>query len=200
MTRIVQSALILSMLLVILISNVLVQYPVRIWGLENILTWAAFTYPIAFLITDITNKIYDPKRAKIVVYWGFFFAVILSIYFSSPRIAFASGTAFIVSQLIDINIFTHLKKLRWWKAPLISSSIGSLIDTLLFFSLAFSLSFSFLGMSDGFFTEKIGLFNSDTIFISRWIFLGLGDLCIKLLVTIILLVPYRALYLRLLNH
>ena len=200
MTRIVQSALILSMLLVILISNVLVQYPVRIWGLENILTWAAFTYPIAFLITDITNKIYDPKRAKIVVYWGFFFAVILSIYFSSPRIAFASGTAFIVSQLIDINIFTHLKKLRWWKAPLISSSIGSLIDTLLFFSLAFSLSFSFLGMSDGFFTEKIGLFNSDTIFISRWIFLGLGDLCIKLLVTIILLVPYRVLYLRLLNH
>ena len=200
MPRISQFILVVSMLTVILISNILVQYPVRIWGLENLLTWAAFTYPIAFLITDITNKIYDPKRAKMVVYWGFFFAVVLSIYYSSPRIAFASGAAFIISQLLDIKIFTYLKRFHWWKAPLISSSIGSLIDTVLFFSLAFSVSFSFLGTADTFSIEKIGILNSDIFLISRWMLWGLGDFCVKLLVTIILLIPFRVLYLRLINH
>ena len=87
--------MVVCMLLVILVSNILVQYPIHIWGLEDILTWAALTYPLAFFITDITNKIYGVHKARRIVYWGFFFAVILSIYFSTPRIAVASGTAFI---------------------------------------------------------------------------------------------------------
>ena len=136
--------MVVCMLLVILVSNILVQYPIHIWGLEDILTWAALTYPLAFFITDITNKIYGVHKARRIVYWGFFFAVILSIYFSTPRIAVASGTAFIISQLLDIYIFSRLNKYDWWKAPLISSTIGSSIDTILFFSLAFSINFSSL--------------------------------------------------------
>ena len=130
--------LVCFMLAVILVSNILVQYPIFIFGLEDILTWAAFTYPIAFFITDITNKIFGVQKARKIVYWGFFFAVILSIYLATPRIAIASGTAFIISQLLDIYIFSRLNKYDWWKAPLISSTIGSSIDTILFFSLAFS--------------------------------------------------------------
>ena len=121
------------MVTVILVSNVLVQYPVMLWGLENLLTWAAFTYPVAFFITDITNRIYGEVAARRIVYWGFLTAVILSFYFATPRIAIASGSAFLVSQLIDIQIFTKLSKFKWWQAPLASSTMGSIIDTILFF-------------------------------------------------------------------
>ena len=116
--------LISCMISVILVSNILVQYPVMIWGLENLLTWAAFTYPVAFFITDITNRIYGVITARKIVFWGFFTAVILSFYFATPRIAIASGSAFLISQLMDIQIFTKLSKYQWWKAPLASSTLA----------------------------------------------------------------------------
>ena len=187
--------MVVCMLLVILVSNILVQYPIHIWGLEDILTWAALTYPLAFFITDITNKIYGVHKARRIVYWGFFFAVILSIYFSTPRIAVASGTAFIISQLLDIYIFSRLNKYDWWKAPLISSTIGSSIDTILFFSLAFSINFSLLGNADSFAIEKVNLL-TDVINISRWVLWAFGDFCVKLIVAFILLAPFRIFYLK----
>ncbi len=187
--------LVCFMLAVILVSNILVQYPIFIFGLEDILTWAAFTYPIAFFITDITNKIFGVQKARKIVYWGFFFAVILSIYLATPRIAIASGTAFIISQLLDIYIFSRLNKYDWWKAPLISSTIGSSIDTILFFSLAFSINFSLFGNIDNFAIEKVGIV-SDTMYVSRWVLWAFGDFCVKLIVALILLAPFRMFYLK----
>ncbi len=184
--------LISCMISIILVSNILVQYPVMIWGLENLLTWAAFTYPVAFFITDITNRIYGVITARKIVFWGFFTAVILSFYFATPRIAIASGSAFLISQLMDIQIFTKLSKYQWWKAPLASSTLGSIIDTLLFFTIAFSLTFSFMGYEDSFATESIIL--SGSLEVPRWLMWAFGDFAVKLLVAFILLLPFRLIY------
>ena len=185
--------LILCMVTVILVSNVLVQHPVMFWGLEDLLTWAAFTYPVAFFITDITNRIYGEVAARRIVYWGFLTAVILSFYFATPRIAIASGSAFLVSQLIDIQIFTKLSKFKWWQAPLASSTMGSIIDTILFFTIAFSVTFSMMGYEDSFATENIvilfGLVESP-----RWLMWAFGDFAVKLFVAMILLIPFRVIY------
>ena len=184
--------LISCMISVILVSNILVQYPVMIWGLENLLTWAAFTYPVAFFITDITNRIYGVMTARKIVFWGFFTAVILSFYFATPRIAIASGSAFLISQLIDIQIFTKLRKYQWWTAPLASSTLGSIIDTLLFFTIAFSLTFSFMGYEDSFAMENIIL--SGSLEVPRWLMWAFGDFAVKLLVAFLLLLPFRLIY------
>ena len=185
--------LILCMVTVILVSNVLVQHPVMFWGLEDLLTWAAFTYPVAFFITDITNRIYGEVAARRIVYWGFLTAVILSFYFATPRIAIASGSALLVSQLIDIQIFTKLSKFKWWQAPLASSTMGSIIDTILFFTIAFSVTFSMMGYEDSFATENIvilfGLVESP-----RWLMWAFGDFAVKLFVAMILLIPFRVIY------
>ena len=132
------------MSLVILISNYLVQFPVNYLGLKNLLTYGAFTYPIAFLITDLSNRRYGKEAAKKIVYIGFILGVFLTFYFStnysdliSIRIAIGSGAAFLVAQLIDVNIFDKLRKKIWFTAPLVSSLVGSTIDTFLFFSIAF---------------------------------------------------------------
>ncbi|MAU57954.1 MAG: hypothetical protein CBB88_07655 [Rhizobiales bacterium TMED28] len=185
--------LISCMISIILVSNILVQYPVMIWGLENLLTWAAFTYPVAFFITDITNRIYGVITARKIVFWGFFTAVILSFYFATPRIAIASGSAFLISQLMDIQIFTKLSNYQWWKAPLASSSLGSIIDTLLFFTIAFSLTFSFMGYEDSFATESI-IILSGSLEVPRWLMWAFGDFAVKLLVAFILLLPFRLIY------
>ncbi len=187
--------LILCMVTVILVSNILVQYPVMFWGLEDLLTWAAFTYPIAFFVTDITNRTYGVMTARKIVFWGFLTAVILSIYFATPRIAIASGSAFLISQLIDIQIFTKLIKYKWWQAPLVSSTLGSIIDTLLFFTIAFSVTFSMMGYEDSFATENIMIL-SGIAEAPRWLMWAFGDFAVKLFVALILLIPFRVIYFR----
>ena len=182
-----------AMVVVVLISNILVQYPVQLFGLQDLLTWAAFTYPIAFFVTDLTNRYCGPQTAKKVVYVGFTIAVVLSILFATPRIAIASGSAFLASQILDIYIFRRYIKHTWWKAPIISSALGSLLDTTIFFSIAFSLNFSFLGYSDSFATDKVPAFLIQ-MEAPRWVMWAIGDLIIKLLVAIVLLIPFRIFY------
>ena len=162
--------------LIVTLSNYLVQFPVKYFNLENLLTYGAFTYPISFLITDLSNRKYGKKTAQKVVYFGFFCGVFATFYFSmsnidliSIRIAFASGIAFLTAQLIDINIFDKLRKKKWFIAPLTSSLVGSSIDTLLFFSIAF---------------YGTGI---------NWVTLSFGDLAVKILVALIMLIPFRIL-------
>ena len=161
---------------VVALSNYLVQFPINYSGLQNLLTYGAFSYPVAFLITDLSNRRYGKYTAKKIVYLGFALGVFLTLCFStnfsdliSIRIAIGSGTAFLVAQLIDVNIFDKLRKKIWFAAPLTSSLVGSTIDTFLFFSI------SFYG------TEV------------DWITLSLGDLLVKILVAIIMLIPFRLL-------
>jgi len=162
------------MSLVVLISNYLVQFPIHYYGLNEILTYGAFTYPIAFLITDLTNRKYGKLIAKKIVYVGFILGLLFTLYFStnfsdfiSIRIAIGSGTAFLVAQLIDVSIFDKLRKKRWFVAPLASSLVGSSIDTFIFFSI------SFYG------TEL------------NWLTLGVGDLSVKVLIALFMLIPFR---------
>jgi len=158
----------------VLASNYLVQFPVRYYGLDEILTYGAFSYPIAFLITDLANRRYGKIIAKRIVYSGFFLGIFSTLYFStnfsdliSIRIAVGSGTAFIIAQLIDVQIFDILRKKKWFIAPLTSSLIGSVFDTFIFFSISF------------FGTEV------------NWITLSLGDLTVKIFVALIMLIPFR---------
>ena len=185
-----------AMAIVVVASNILVQYPVQLSlggvALSDILTWGAFTYPIAFLVTDLTNRRFGPKAARMVVASGFLIAVVLSIWLATPRIAIASGTAFLVAQLLDVSIFDALRDGRWWRAPLISSLLGSLIDTLLFFSLAFAPMFGALdfGGADGslgFGVPFLGM-GAET---PLWVSLAAGDFIVKVLVGLAMLVPYR---------
>ena len=161
---------------VVALSNYLVQFPVNYMGFQNLLTYGAFSYPIAFLITDLSNRRYGKNTAKKIVYLGFTLGVFLTLYFStnysdliSIRIAIGSGTAFLVAQLIDVNIFDRLRKKIWFAAPLVSSLIGSGTDTFLFFS----ISFYGTGVS--------------------WVTLSLGDLFVKIFVALVMLVPFRLL-------
>ena len=162
--------------LVVLSSNYLVQFPVKYYGLQDILTYGAFTYPIAFLITDLANRSYGKQIARKIVYFGFVVGISFTLFFStnfsdliSVRIAIGSGTAFIVAQLLDVQIFDKLREKSWYVAPLSSSIIGSTIDTFLFFSISF---------------YATGV---------PWFTLSLGDLAIKLLVTLVMLIPFRLL-------
>ena len=161
---------------VVLTSNYLVQFPINYFGLNEILTYGAFSYPIAFLITDIANRFYGKTTAKKIVYIGFALGICFTLLFStnftdliSIRIAIGSGTAFIVAQLLDVQIFDQLRKKKWFIAPLTSSMIGSTIDTFLFFSISF---------------YATGV---------PWITLSLGDLTVKILVALIMLIPFRLL-------
>jgi queuosine precursor transporter len=183
-----------AMAVVVVASNILVQYPFGHLGLQDLLTWGAFTYPVAFLVTDLTNRRFGPAVARRVVLVGFLIAVVLSIWLATPRIAIASGSAFLVAQLLDVSIFDRLRRGDWWKAPLISTVIGSLIDTIIFFSLAFADAFSMLdtglGREDGSLGFAVPFFGME---VPLWISLALGDLMVKLLVGVAMLAPYRAL-------
>ena len=154
--------LIIGMALVVVISNIAVSYPINDW-----LTWGALTYPIAFLVTDMTNRLFGVARARTVVYAGFLIGVILSLWAADIRIALASGSAFLIAQLLDITIFDKLRQKTWWKAPLISTIISSAVDTLLFFSIAFIAT---------------GL---------PWVTWAIGDYGAKLAMAAILLMPFR---------
>ena len=161
---------------VVLSSNYLVQFPINYYGLSEILTYGAFSYPIAFLITDLANRFYGKFVARKIVYIGFLIGIIFTLLFStdfadliSIRIAIGSGVAFITAQLLDIQIFDRLRKKQWFIAPLTSSFIGSTVDTFLFFSI------SFYGTG------------------VPWITLSLGDLTVKLFVSLIMLIPFKIL-------
>ena len=161
---------------VVLSSNYLVQFPINYYGLNKILTYGALSYPIAFLITDLANRSFGKIIAKKIVYLGFFLGVSFTVIFStdfadyiSIRIAIGSGFAFLVAQLLDVQIFDKLRKKQWFIAPLTSSIIGSTIDTFLFFSIAFYAS----GVP--------------------WITLSLGDLAVKVFVALLMLIPFRLL-------
>ena len=161
---------------VVLSSNYLVQFPINYYGLSEILTYGAFSYPIAFLITDLANRFYGKFVARKIVYIGFFIGIIFTLLFStdfadliSIRIAIGSGVAFITAQLLDIQIFDRLRKKQWFIAPLTSSFIGSTVDTFLFFSISF---------------YATGV---------PWITLSLGDLAVKLFVSLVMLIPFRIL-------
>ena len=155
---------VVAMAAIVTASNFLVQHPINDW-----LTWGALTYPIAFLVTDLTNRSLGPAAARRVIYAGFVIAVVLSLSLATPRIALASGSAFLVAQLLDIYVFDRLRRRVWWQAPLASSSIGSTVDTALFFGLAFA---------------GTGV---------PWVTLGLGDLAAKFALALFMLVPFRLL-------
>ena len=161
---------------VVLSSNYLVQFPINYYGLSEILTFGAFSYPVAFLITDLANRFYGNFVARKIVYFGFFIGIIFTLLFStdfadliSIRIAIGSGVAFITAQLLDIQIFDRLRKKKWFIAPLTSSFIGSTVDTFLFFSISF---------------YATGV---------PWITLSLGDLAVKLFVSLVMLIPFKIL-------
>ncbi|MFX3680971.1 VUT family protein [Oceaniradius stylonematis] len=183
-----------AMCAVVAASNYLVQFPVQATlggiNLADLLTWGAFTYPVAFLVTDLTNRRFGPSAARTVVFAGFALAVALSVVLATPRIAVASGTAFLTAQLLDVSIFDRLRAQAWWRAPLASSVIGSVLDTLIFFTLAFAPAFAVLGANDAFAIETsslLGLFAAEA---PRWVSWALGDLGVKLLVALAMLVPY----------
>ena len=162
--------------LIVVISNYLVQFPIQQFGLAEILTYGAFTYPITFLITDLANRAYGKVVARKVVYVGFIIGILLTLFVStnfsdiiSIRIAIGSGLAFFISQNLDIKIFDYFRKKRWFVAPLTSSCLGSIVDTFLFFSIAF---------------YSTGV---------PWITLAIGDLIVKLTITLIMLIPFRLL-------
>jgi len=161
---------------VVLSSNYLVQFPIHYYGLEKILTYGAFSYPVAFLITDLANRSYGKIVARKIVYIGFVVGVSFTLLFStnfadliSVRIAIGSGTAFLVAQLLDVQIFDKLRKRKWFVAPLTSSFIGSTVDTFLFFSISF---------------YATGI---------PWFTLSLGDLTVKIFVALVMLIPFRLL-------
>ena len=161
---------------VVLSSNYLVQFPIKYYGLEEILTYGAFSYPVAFLITDLANRSYGKFVARKIVYVGFIIGIVFTLFFStnfadliSVRIAIGSGTAFMVAQLLDVQIFDYLRKKKWFVAPLTSSLIGSTVDTFLFFSISF---------------YATGI---------PWVTLSLGDLTVKIFVALVMLIPFRLL-------
>ena len=200
-----------AMAFVVVVSNVLVQFPVQTTvgslNLADLLTWGAFTYPVAFLINDLTNRKFGVSKARLVVACGFVLAVICSAivppllfkmglfpFEMSParllRIAIASGSAFLIAQMLDASVFNRLRTSGWWKAPLFSSLIGSVIDTGLFFSMAFAAGFAFLGASDSFALEAapfLGVFANE---FPRWVSWAVGDFGVKVLVGLAMLVPY----------
>ena len=183
-----------AMAIVVAASNYLVQFPVNQLGLGEILTWGAFTYPVAFLVNDLTNRRFGPDAARNVVLAGFVLAVALSVWLASPRIAIASGSAFLVAQLLDISVFNAFRGQTWWRAPFISTLVGSAVDTVLFFSLAFAAYFAFLdtglGLEDGSLAFPVAWFGAE---VPLWVSLAFGDFCVKILVGLAMLVPYGAL-------
>ena len=161
---------------IVLASNYLVQFPIKYYGLNQLLTYGALSYPIAFLITDLANRSYGKIVARKIVYFGFVIGICFTLFFStnfddliSVRIAIGSGSAFLVAQLLDVQVFDKLRKKQWFIAPLSSSLIGSTVDTFLFFSISF---------------YATGI---------PWVTLSLGDLAVKIFVALVMLIPFRLL-------
>ena len=194
-----------AMAAVVIASNYLVQFPLQATlggvNLADLLTLGAFTYPIAFLVTDLTSRQFGKSRARMVVLTGCFIAVALSIWLATPRIAIASGTAFLMAQLLDVSIFDRLRASTWWKAPLFSSLIGSALDTVIFFALAFAPVFAMLDFggepgSLGFGVPFLGVGGE----VPLWISLAAGDFIVKIAVGLAMLVPYGIFAKRQIQH
>ena len=165
-----------SMASIVALSNYLVQFPIKYMDLQDMFTYGAFSYPVAFLITDLANRRYGKIIARKIVYIGFILGLVLTLYFStdfsnliSKRIAIASGAAFLIAQLLDVQVFDKLRKKVWFVAPLVSSLVGSVIDPFLFFSIAF---------------YGTGI---------NWVTLSFGDLFVKIFVALVMLIPFRIL-------
>lgn len=158
----ITAAFAMAMVLIIVSSNVLVQYPLSDW-----LTWGAITYPFSFLVVDLANRYHGPRVARRIVYVGFVVALLLSAWLATPRIAIASGTAFLCAELLDVTVFNRLRRQTWWRAPLVSTLAGSVLDTAIFFTLAFA--------------------GTDV----PWVTLALGDFGVKLAIALFALLPFR---------
>ncbi len=157
----VTALMVLAMIAIVASANFLVQFPLNDW-----LTWGALTYPVSYFVTDLTNRLRGPREARRVVWVGFALAVVVSAFVATPRIALASGTAFLVSQMLDIVVFDRLRRRAWWQPPLFSSAVGSAVDTALFFALAFYAT----GMP--------------------WVTLAIGDYGVKLGIALVMLMPW----------
>ncbi|WP_312796763.1 queuosine precursor transporter [Tianweitania sp.] len=201
-----------AMAVVVVASNIFVQFPlsgqVGPLVLADVLTWGAFSYPIAFLITDLANRRYGPALARRVVFIGFALAIASSIVFPPllfqwglipfelepgriVRVAIASGVAFLIGQLLDVSVFNRLRQTSWWRAPVVGSIMGSIFDTVIFFSVAFAPVFLFVGPNEPFALEHAPLFGLFEPTVARWISWALGDLTVKLTIAIVALIPYR---------
>ncbi len=182
---------IFAMCLTVTASNVLVQYPVYWFGLNELLTYGAFTYPIAFLINDLTNRFYGPSAARRVVYAGFFAGFFVSWILATPRLAIASSLAFLFGQLLDIVVFTPLRRKTWWKAPLAAALVGSALDTVVFFALAFSSCFAFIDQITGYIDSSLpGAIILEEVEIPIWLLLAFGDFSVKIIMSLFMLIPY----------
>ena len=155
------TAMVLAMMMIVASANWLVRFPINDW-----LTWGALTYPMSYFITDLTNRLKGPETARKVVWFGFALALVVSAFLAGARIALASGTAFLVSQMLDIKVFDRLRRQAWWQPPLFSSAVGSAVDTVLFFALAFYAT----GMP--------------------WVTLAIGDYGVKLVIALLMLAPW----------
>lgn len=172
-----------AMTAIVVASNILVQHPFPYWGLAEYLTWGAFTYPVSFLVTDLTNRRYGVGMARRLVAVGFVLAVALSLVLATPRIALASGMAFLVGQWLDVTLFDRFRRQSWWRAPLIGSIVGSALDTALFFAIAFAgvaelaTPVPFPGLGP----------------LPLWVSLAICDFGVKMLIALLALAPYGAL-------
>ena len=195
---------VIAMAIVVVASNILVQYLL----LDGLLTWGAFTYPFAFLVTDIMNRVYGAQAARRVVFFGFVAGIICSLIGSqimlqgdgytypavTLRIALGSGLAFLCAQMLDVSLFDRLRNGAWWKAPLASTLVGSSIDTALFFTIAFSASLAFIepGNDTSWATEALPLLGFGPM-VPLWVSLAVADWMVKLVLALIALAPFRAL-------
>jgi uncharacterized integral membrane protein (TIGR00697 family) len=189
---------VLAMAAIVVVSNVLVQFLVGDW-----LTWGAFTYPVAFLVTDLMNRLHGPAAARKVVAAGFLVGLLCSFVGAqvegpfgplvSLRVAIGSGTAFLVGQLLDVAVFDRLRAGSWWRAPLLSSLLGSAVDTAIFFSLAFSASLSFVApqVEVGWANEAVPLLGRGPV-LPLWVSLAVADFGVKLAIAVLALAPFRA--------
>lgn len=189
---------VLAMAAIVVASNILVQFLFGQW-----LTWGAFTYPLAFLVTDVMNRVYGPAAARRVVLWGFAVGIVCSLVGTrivgefgplvTLRVAIGSATAFLAAQLVDVAIFDRLREGRWWRAPLASTLAGSALDTAIFFSIAFSSALTFISPTAdvSWANEAVPLLGVGPV-VPLWVSLAVADFCVKLLLAMVALVPFRS--------
>ena len=194
---------VIAMAAIVVASNILVQFLFGQW-----LTWGAFTYPLAFLVTDVMNRVYGAKPARLVVLCGFVVGVICSLIGTqimgefgplvTLRIAIASGSAFLVAQLLDVSIFSALRGGQWWRAPLVSTLVGSAVDTILFFTIAFSAALTWIEPANdvSWAGEPLPLLGVGPV-VPLWVSLAVADWLVKLSLALIALIPFRLIVRRL---
>ncbi|MFC3182053.1 queuosine precursor transporter [Cypionkella sinensis] len=188
---------VIAMAIIVVASNILVQYPIGQW-----LTWGAFTYPFAFLVSELVNRFQGPKAARRVVYAGFAVGLICSVIGTqiigefgplvTLRVAIGSGAAFLIGQLLDVTVFDKLRRSAWWRAPFLGSFFGSSVDTVLFFTLAFSSAFIWLDPASdvSWAAAQVPLLGFGPE-VPLWVSLGAADFCVKVAVDLIALMPFR---------